>query len=160
MARHQYLTQTTRDTFSNLFPLDLGAGRNIVSRPDRDWRQEVTEKLNELTALERGWDGYRARPVSFDTAHFALQMLESICRVSAPAPQIVPGSNGDLQIEWHSDNGDVELHVVGPYRVEAWRANQATGPEGEDRILTNEFTEVAGWIVEATEPVLAHAAAA
>jgi hypothetical protein len=160
MTRHRYMTQTSRDTFSSLFPLDLGAGRVIVSRPVRDWRKEVTDTLNALTALERGWDGYRAGPVSFDTAHFALQMLESICRADAPAPQIVPGANGDLQIEWHTDNGDVELHVIGPYRVEAWRANRVTGPDGEELVLTNDFTEVANWIIETTEPFLAHSAAA
>ncbi|UYY60136.1 hypothetical protein [Sphingomonas sp. S2-65] len=115
--------------------------------------------MNELAALPRGWDGYRARPVSFDTAHFALNMLENICQEDAPAPQIIPGTAGDLQIEWHTENGDLELHVRSPNNVGAWFA-PAGDYEGNEVSLTNDFTDVARWVREVTEPALAHASAA
>lgn len=132
----------------------------VVSHPARDWHREVADRLNELTSLSRGWDGYNSPPVSFDTAHFAMQMLEAITREDAPAPQIVPGTSGDLQIEWHTDNGDVELHVVRPYRVTAWRACEDTGEAGQELALTNDFTAVAAWVQSVTEPAFASAAAA
>lgn len=116
--------------------------------------------LNELTALPRGWDGYNAPAVSFDTANFALQMLEGISPAEAPAPQIVPGSAGDLQIEWHTDNGDIELHVRRPYAVEGWFVDAVAGGEGIERRFTNDFTEPAEWVAKVTEPTFADAAAA
>ena len=145
-----------RDLYSRA---SSSSARVVVSSPRRDWSREVTCKLNELTALRRGWDGHRAKPVSFDTAHFALKMLESICREEAPAPQIVPGTGGDLQIEWHTDHGDLELHVLSPNNVRAWFA-PIDDAEGSETALTNDFTEVARWVHELTEPAFAGAAAA
>lgn len=138
-----------------------GVGRRIsVSRPNRDWHSEVIDKLNDLTSLERGWDGYSARAVRFDTANFALRMLEHICPVDSPAPQIIPGVNGDLQIEWHTDNGDIELDVLGPYMVEAWFCDQGTGPEGIELRLKTDFTVASEWVKMVTEPIVAETAAA
>lgn len=134
--------------------------RVIVSHANRDWHGEVTEKLNELTALPCGWDGYNAPAVSFDTAYFAFQMLEGISPAEAPAPQIVPGSHGDLQIEWHTDNGDIELHVRRPYVVDGWFVDAIVGADGVERRFTNDFTDAAGWVEKVTEPTFANAAAA
>ena len=140
--------------------IQLAFQRVIVSSSKRDWHGEVIGKLNELTALPRGWDGYGGRPVRFDCANFALRMLEAIAPVDAPAPQIVPGSTGDLQLEWHLPNEDIELHVRGPNKVTAWQANVATGPGGQELQLTNDFAQIATWIRAMMEPAIADAAAA
>ena len=137
-----------------------GHERVIVTRPPRDWHDEVIASLNSLTELERGWDGYGAPPVKFDTANFALQMLERICGETAPAPQIVPGNYGDLQIEWHTDNGTIELHVQRPNRVEGWFMDHETGENGIEMNFSSDFTEVAQWVKKVTEPVFADLAAA
>src|SRR5215204_7030320 len=95
--------------------------RVLIADPIREWRDMVLKRLNDLCCLDAGWDGYRGVPVSFENANFALRMLEASCPSEAPAPAIVPGPAGDLQIEWHTPNGDVELHVQSPYNVHAWR---------------------------------------
>lgn len=131
---------------------------SIASRPSRllvitnvqPGNKKVQERLQELIRLEPGWDGYYGAPVSFDNAVFALRMLETICNAQTPAPQIVPGSEGDLQIEWHTLEGDVELHVKGPNDVHAtrWLCEQ----EQEDQIsLTNDFLTVAVWVKDIAE---------
>jgi len=157
-ANRQEWTSTGSDTHTRV--IHIGFHRAIVSRPTRDWHKEVTATLNELAALPRGWDGYNGRPVRFDCAYFALSMLEAICPADGPAPQIVPGSNGDLQLEWHMPNEDIELHVRGPNKVTAWRVAGATDPDGEELQLTNDFTQVAAWIRAIMEPAVADAAAA
>jgi hypothetical protein len=151
-------TYTGSDTVIKLWQTDFP--KAVVSSPVREWHRDVVERLNELTSLSRGWDGYQAPPVSFDTAHFAMQMLEAITRENATSPQIVPGTSGDLQVEWHTDNGDVELHVIRPGRVSAWRHGVDTAEEGEELALTNDFTAVAAWVRMVTEPIFADAAAA
>ena len=131
------------------FPGDVTCIR--ITNPDRAWRESVIERLDKLVRLERGWDGYQGMPVSFANANFALQMLFVTCGPNAPTPQIVPGSDGDLQIEWHTIQGDVELHVCGPYDVNAWRKTEETGPDGEEVDLTNDFIVVARWIENLVE---------
>lgn len=120
--------------------------RIMVVEPSRQWYGSISERLTELCALERGWDGYNAEPVAFDTANFALRMLEAICGSDAPPPSIVPGPNGDLQVEWHTDDTDIELHVRGPNDVHAWRSSPAAAMGDEEFRLTNDFTLVADWI--------------
>lgn len=155
----QNLRSNGIDNISQLFGTGFSP-RIMLSNPTRSWYPEVIRRLNELAALSRGWDGYDGQPVSFDTACFALQMLEKTCSQDAPAPQIVPGSSGDLQIEWHMDTGDIELHVRKPYDVVGYYVSSRLGASNEDLILTNDFTEVAKWLKAVTEPMLAYTATA
>lgn len=127
----------------------------ILSEPLHAWRQVVIDRLDELCKLEVGWDGYRGLPVSFTNANFAAIMLASACPLDAPAPQIVPGVNGDLQIEWHTAGTDIELHVRGPYDVQVWRETQSSPEGGEELHLTNDFSIVASWIAELSESSVA-----
>ena len=132
--------------------------RVSISDVAGSWQGPVKERLEELIRLEEGWDGYAAFPVSFDNAMFAFRMLESICRPDTPAPQIVPGPSGDLQIEWHTHQGDIELWVVGPNNVHALRQVSET-QEDEELDLTTDFSVVSRWVQKVTEPTIAVAAA-
>ncbi|MGA7180451.1 MAG: hypothetical protein WBX11_12795 [Thiobacillaceae bacterium] len=134
--------------------------RILIGENSSSWSDEVTDRLQELIRLRPGWDGYQGRPVNFVNANFALQMLNNICGQETRAPQIVPGAAGDLQIEWHTLQGDIELHVKGPNVVHAWRALPGGDPEGEELNLTVDFAVIAHWVKEITEPPIAAAAVA
>lgn len=123
------------------------------------WRTDVMHQLQELVHLQSGWDGYQGHPVANENAAFALGILQATCRESTPPPQIVPGPAGDLQIEWHTLRGDVELLVCGPNKVRAWYC-LAPNDDGEEVELTNNFVDVAEWIKEVTETEFAVPAAA
>jgi hypothetical protein len=130
--------------------VDIASRRTVAQTPQAQWAP-VTRRLEELIGLEQGWDGYTGSPVSFVNATFALSMLESICDSQVPLPQIVPGSSGDLQVEWHT------LHVSAPNEVHAWRA-RSDGSE-EELLLANDFSEIVVWLKELTEPSIAAKAA-
>lgn len=147
------------ETGANVFSLSAFSSRRATS-PSRDYLKSVIDRLDELCSLEAGWDGYVAPPVSFSNANFALSMLASAWPPDAPEPQIVPGSGGDLQVEWHSDATDIELHVRGPYNVRAWRFVQGGGEDGEELHLTTDFKVVAGWLAELSEASVAARSAA
>ncbi|WIY54119.1 hypothetical protein O9Z70_06255 [Devosia sp. YIM 151766] len=120
----------------------------------------MSNRIDELMRLSKGWDGYQGTPVRFETGFFTLNMLRSICPGDMDAPQIVPGPSGDLQVEWHYLHTSIELHVRGPNRVDAWRRSPSTGPDGEELALTNDFTQVVEWISQLHQvPLAAHAAA-
>ena len=142
-------------------PLTRTPGRLLVSDPDRKWREPVTERLKFLVEkLEPGWDGYNGRPVSLLNAWFTLRMLEATCGDTAPTPQIVPGSAGDVQIEWHTATTDIELHVRAPNDVHAWRGKHGDEAEGEELFLENDFLRVSEWVAELAEVLIAPRTAA
>lgn len=114
------------------------------------WRDPVMRRLEYLLKLPHGWDGYSATPVRLEVVHFTLQMLRSICPPDTPAPQIVPGTGGDLQVEWHAPTTTIELHVKAPNAVSAWRESDSV-PDGEEVNLTNDFLVVLRWIQEMLE---------
>lgn len=134
--------------------------RVLISDNTTAWSEEVKKRLETLIKLPVGWDGYQGTNVSFQNANFALRVLEAICGVETRAPQIVPGPAGDLQIEWHTLQGDLEIHVLGPNIVHAWRAMVNGNSEGEELVLKNDFGVVAQWVKEITEPPIAAKAAA
>lgn len=121
--------------------------RITVYQPQHEWARGVRSKLKDLCALPKGWNGYDAPPVSFTTANFALRMLESIVGRDAPTPQIVPGVDGDLQIEWHLLKGDIELHVRSSNDVLAWRSTDQD-EDGEELRLKTDFKDVATWLAQ------------
>lgn len=120
----------------------------ILNEPYFEWWQEIIRRLDELCKLEPGWDGYAAPPVSFSNAYFAASVLASACPPDAPKPEIVPGTDGDLQIEWHTCLADIELDIHAPYEVHAWRLGPTTAIEGEEHKLTSDFRTVARWLAE------------
>lgn len=145
---------------NNVVPISSRPVRILISEYNSPWLDEVTDRLQKLIRLRPGWDGYQGRPVSFLSANFALQMLNNICGPETRTPQIVPGTAGDLQIEWHTQQGDIELYVMSPNNVHAWRALSGGNPEGEELKLTVDFAAVAQWVRDITEPPIAAAAAA
>lgn len=133
----------------------------LVQSTQHDWHKAVRSKMDELCSLPVGWDGYSAPPVSFSVAYFAMSVLALVCPLDAPAPQIVPGPNGDLQIEWHTHDADIELHVRHPNEVVAWRLSPVTPSDGEEVRLTTDFKIVAKWLEDLSEDsVASHSSAA
>lgn len=122
--------------------------RRMVQEPKAGWAEKVARKLNELCNLKSGWDGYHGEPVSSLNASFAMKMLETIGPESASPIQIVPGSSGDVQIEWHTISADLELHVRAPNDVAAWYKNIQTETKGVENFLQADFKIVSEWLRE------------
>lgn len=148
----------TISAFSGTFNFDSGVNAADISiyssrsiKKSSKWNSEVERRFKELISLDVGWDGYNGVPVRPANAAFAYQLLTAICDDGTPAAQLVPGSNGDLQIEWHTLRGDIELHILGPYSVHAWYAIVGEDADGVELNLTNDFTEVACWVKRITE---------
>ncbi len=121
--------------------------------------KDLEDHLEELTSLPVGWDGYAGQPVSFGCAYFAANLIERLCIDAAPAPQLVPGADGTLQLEWHINQYDLEIDILGPYDVVASRYDHKNGQEEEIEVKTD-FTKLAEWIValgQDREPPLAGA---
>ncbi len=75
-------------------------------------------------------------------------------------PSIIPGFNGDLQIEWHVEGIDIELHIIAPNQVKAWHCTPSTGEDGEEQLLEYDFLTALKWVAETVEASSDKAAAA
>ncbi|MBV8568259.1 MAG: hypothetical protein JO273_22675 [Methylobacteriaceae bacterium] len=131
---------------ASVVELQPRGARRLISDRSLAWADAAKNRLDHLCQLPVGWDGYGAGPVRFSVARFAYEMLRSICGPDTPPPSIVPGPSGDLQVEWHLESGDVELHVRAPNDVHAWRQAPDAGEECLD--LRNDFTDLVRWIKE------------
>ncbi|GEM_PF-1631245 len=116
-----------------------------VTHPRSAWVNELEKQFDVLTSLRRGWDGYAGVPVSFTCAQFAANLIERLYIRSLPAPQLVPMPNGTMRLEWHRNEFDIEVDVLGPYDVVAYRADLLNDSEDEIEIQTD-FTELAEWV--------------
>jgi len=118
-----------------------------VMNPNSSWFKELEGRFNELTSLPRGWDGYNGIPVSFSCALFAGNLIERLCVNSLPAPQLVPMSDGTIRLEWHMNQFDIEVDVLGIYDVFACRTDLLSDEEDEIEVQMD-FTELSNWISE------------
>ena len=96
------------------------------------WISEAVDSLNSLLALEENWDSYGARKVSLETALSTIVLLNSVMddrtkypqiwkveiwkskllRRRTPPPSIVPTPSGNIQLEWHRSEIDLEVEVT------------------------------------------------
>ena len=116
-----------------------------VSNPRSPWVKELEKRFNVLTSLRKGWDGYVGLPVSFTCAQFAANVIERLYTDALPPPQLVPMSDGTLRLEWHMNQYDLEIEVLAPYEVVAFRTDLKTDEEQEIEVQTD-FTELAEWV--------------
>ena len=126
---------------STIFPQN----RMVFTLRSSPWMRELNSRFNDIVSLPRGWDGYAGAPVSFSTAQFAAQMIERLWVPDVPTPSIIPGTDGSVQIEWHAGGYDIELDVLDPSEVEAYRLNKASGEVDKIKI-ESDFSEIAQWI--------------
>jgi hypothetical protein len=111
--------------------------------------EKIKLRLEELSRLELGWDGYRGVPMRFEIGYFAAEIIKSVCDYSVShIPQIIPGANGDVQLEWHYGDQSIELHIRDPFDVIAWRTNKEIGEDGQELHLSRDFTIVSQWLRE------------
>ena len=67
--------------------------------------------LDKLTTLGRGWDGYDGIPIQHHTVRRAQEFLKAIEEHTQIMPDIVPISNGGLQLEWFVGDYEVEVEI-------------------------------------------------
>ena len=129
------------------------AYKTEYARPEV-WVGRATERLSQLTRLDLGWDGYKAKPVTQENVAFAKSFLFSVMDDAQPSPDIVPGTQGDLQIEWHTSKGDLEVHVIRPNLVRAW-VNFVDDDRERELPISNDFRIVSEWLSQIKETEIA-----
>ena len=146
-------TAALQDEIPNLMPSSENNGipTNLSSlvHADQDssqWFRELNGRLGYLTSLPLGWDGYAGQPVSPNVAQFAAKLIEHLFTDAVPAPQLVPGSDGTLQLEWHLNGYDIEIDVLAPFDIVATRYDHISDVEDEIEVQSD-FSELMRWVI-------------
>lgn len=67
--------------------------------------------LSGLRQLAPRWDGHSAEVLTDDACETAVRLLVALAIPSPPTAQLVPLTDGGVQIEWHAGVNDVEIEV-------------------------------------------------
>ncbi len=121
--------------------------KNLAESLSRhSWWPAVRKRLK----IPEDWAGLGPLPKSFETIHFALGLLDQVCSIGISAPQVVSDNcDGGVQFEWHTELTDIELDIICPNEVDAWRMWTIDGGRHENNCsLTDDFTVVAKWLQE------------
>ena len=77
-----------------------------------NWLDKALSKLKSLSGLEEGWDGYKARAVNKSCVKHVEKLLIVLYSKGIPQPSIVPTCNETIQIEWHTNDIDLEIEIL------------------------------------------------
>ena len=129
-----YAHRAQQATVRRRIHIELG-GLDALS--PRKWlAAHAEDEINQLLALENGWDGRHADPVSSDAVQAAVEALFAIAPEQVLPPQFFPLPDGGLQLEWHALSS-IELEV---------------GPDGELHILMTDDNDEVTFNDEVTLP--------
>lgn len=95
--------------------ITLRVSRELSERP---WFNDVFSRLCRLLALGDNWNGYGERAVHEGAVKRAMEVLD-VVGVDGPCPDVVPTSEGGVQLEWTSSASEIEVEIppVGPALV-------------------------------------------
>jgi hypothetical protein len=90
-------------------PADPAMTPTLLAAPR--WCAEAEKRLAWVLSLPENWDGTGARRVGGEAVRRAWSFLSSIMPTEAPAPDIGPTKDGQLQLEWHRRSADLEIRM-------------------------------------------------
>lgn len=93
------------------------------------WLPEIIKKLEEISNLQKNWDTYQANPISIDVICYCLSFVFKILERCDLPPSIVPTSLGGIQLEWHTDKGDLEIEIGENRKISYYFENVTNGEE-------------------------------
>ena len=73
--------------------------------------ERAKRTLDELVSLDEGWDGYNGIPVLPEVAEHARLFLKRVEKYTNLMPDIIPLSNGGLQLEWYVGKYEIEAEI-------------------------------------------------
>jgi hypothetical protein len=77
------------------------------------WLVGWMQRLSNILNLSQNWDSYGARRIKPSAVLGAINFfLPNMQDVRGPLPDIVPDRNGNIQLEWHIRNVDLEVEAI------------------------------------------------
>lgn len=98
-----------------------------ASGPSSRLFTQCVEAIAALLSLPPGWNSYSAKPIAAENAICAIHLVWDLLQAGVAAPLTVPRVRGGLQLEWHTEGGDVEVYIDSPDRISFFAEHAASG---------------------------------
>jgi hypothetical protein len=114
------------------------------------WLEHSVKRVQDLAAMEDGWDSYGGRRIQPNAIANTLKLLAALEALHFPAPHIAPVSGGALQVEWrlHTRELEIAIHANGAVDYLAVEGDDYDNAR-EGEILPNDLPALrmlAGWL--------------
>ncbi len=130
----------------------MASPRLTVRDHEPNFVDGVQAALDSLRTLVPNWDGYGASAIDPAVIDAAKSLIAKLPADLVHQPQVVPISNGTLQMEWHDGPKSLELEFESPSSIRYLKWHPEQGVEEEDSFpVTNVETAVdlIGWFLTA-----------
>ena len=109
------------------------------------WFVPCVEALLDLLSLPPGWNSHSAKEIEPRNATAAIKLLGDVLDSDMPAPKVVPRVNGNIQLEWHSEQIDIEVYIDSPSSVDFF-AEDVSNDEVAEGPLAGREEELKNWL--------------
>lgn len=101
--------------------------------------------LVDLLSLPPGWSSHSAKKIELRNVMAAIELLGIIMDSDVPPPTVVPRVKGNLQLEWHTEQVDVEIYIDAPSAVRFFAEDVAKQQVTEGSLSGHE-QELKSWL--------------
>jgi len=117
-----------------MFSAPAKAENSLTRSGAQPWIADFREHIEPVLALKAGWAGPGSQPVSRPAVYLAEHLLGlALAGISAPLvlPSVVPGLDGEIQLEWHRGSLDLEVLIDEEGQITALLEDHSLGVEIE-----------------------------
>lgn len=111
---------------------------NNAIHPLPNWFLPTVGELTRLLGLLSGWNSYSAKSIASENAAAALEVLINLSDFNTPPPTVVPRVQGNIQLEWHVGEVDIEIYVDSPDSVQFFAEDASDDLTAEGSLLGRE----------------------
>ncbi len=89
------------------------------------------ETIAALLTLAPNWNSYSAKPIDPRNAVCAIRLVWDLLQPGIAPPLVVPRVRGGIQLEWHTENGDIEIYIDSPDQITFFAEHTESGESTE-----------------------------
>ena len=98
---------------------------------------ETLNKISKFSMLDDNWDSYGAARIKWEAIGMTIYLLNALNLSQPEAMQVVPMSNGNIQLELHERGVDIEIEVNGMWPISFYCEHGWSRPEIIERDIFN-----------------------
>jgi len=114
-------------------------------RPMPAWFAPSVTALVDLLSLPPGWNSHSAKKIEPRNVMAAIVLLGIIMDSDVPPPIVVPRVKGNIQLEWHTEQVDIEVYIDTPSTVRFFAEDVAKEQAAEGSLSGREH-ELKNWL--------------
>ncbi|PJA78299.1 MAG: hypothetical protein CO149_04800 [Nitrospirae bacterium CG_4_9_14_3_um_filter_51_5] len=114
------------------------------------WQMQTIHKIIKLSNLQENWDSYDGKPPASNTISMAIKLIESLpwpYYDDVPVPAVIPTSEGGLQLEWSSEDRELDLEVRPSGHIELFKCQNGEPIDEGPLKGTTHLNSLVSWVL-------------